>query len=896
MSWLHRVRDTIAAILGRRRADQELAEEIRHHLELESELNRKRGLTESQARQEAARAFGGTSYYADQVRDERGGRTVDILRQDLRFAVRSLTRQASFALLVIGTLAFGIGATTALVAVIRSVLLSPLPYGKPESVAVIWSAWRGFDRTWLSYDEWEAWRANVRSLADVGIYSDGAVNLTEGDRPERIRATAVGANVFAVLGVAPALGRSFTADEDRPGGPAAAILSHELWQRRYGADPAMVGRTVSINGTATPVVGIMPPGFKLPVDFGASGRTELYQPLATDAAAEGALPGPPIQQGSHGFFAVARLKPGATVAGVNAELDQQVRELVRAGIYPAQMQFRAYAVGIADQITGPIRGPLLILLGAVGVVLLIACANAAGLLLVRGERRRRELAVRVALGAETGRVTRLLLTESALLALGGAGLGAALAWGGVAALRHLAPATLPRVAESRVDPLMLVVVLGLASLAALLTGVLPSLQAARVAPSEELKEGSRGSSGGLDRLRWRQALVTTEVALAVVLVVGAGLLIRTVGNLLAIDPGFSTDRVMTMRLSTPSTWYPDSARVAEFWAQLQPKIAAIPGVRSVGAARILPLATEMGDWGVRVEGYTAPGNQSSQADWQIVTPGYFEAMGLRLREGRFLDVRDDLTGPLSLVVNRRFVDLYLEHRAPIGARVQIGGNGNQPQYQIVGVVDDVHHNTLTSEVKAQFYATVAQFARSPGNTVRSLSLVIRTTGEPNAVIEPVRAVIHALDPRLPISEVRSLDEIVAGSIAAPRFAMQLLAVFGVAALLLSAVGLYGVVSHAVALRQQEFGIRAALGAKPGQLLRLSLGAGLRQTALGIGIGVVAAVGMSRLLGSLLQGVTPTDPLTFGSVVGLTALMALGASAVPARRAARAEPGMVLRAD
>ena len=897
MAWYHHLISAVRT-LARRRADRELADEMRHHLDLEAEWNERQGLSPEAARQRAVRSFGSLERYADEVRDERGTRALDTLWQDARFAARSLRRRSGFTALVVLTLAFGIGATTTLFAVVRSVLLTPLPYGRTEGIAVLWSSWTGFPRTWLSYDEYEAWKSDIPALADVGLYTDGSASLTDGDEPERVRAASVGANVFSVLGVAPMLGRGFTAAEDRPNGPRAAILSHEAWQRRYGADPSLVGRTIQVNGEAAPVVGILPPGFRMPADYTASRPTDLYRPLATDAASEGVPPGPAFDQGggSHGFLAVARLAPGASAATANAQLAAYVARLVRENIYPPQMQFRAFAVPIEDEITGSVRGPLLVLLGAVGVVLLIACANVAGLLLVRGERRRRELAIRVALGAEATRLTRLLLAEAAMLAVLGATLGSALGWAGIALVRRAAPVTLPRVAETHVEPALLAFVLLIACLVALLTGVLPVLQAMRVAPADELKEGSKGAGAGATRLRWRQSLVTGEIALAVILVIGAGLMVRSVANLFAIDPGFNPGGVLTMRLTTPGAWYPDSLRVTAFWSDLQARVSRLPDVKANGAMLLTPLATEMGDWGLQVEGYTPPPRQGTPGDWQVVTPGYFEALGLRLREGRFFDRRDDMQGPLAMIVNRRFVELYVRDRAPLGTLVRIGGGGDRPPYSIVGVVDDVRHNALTREVKAQFYVPLAHFARAPGNTMRSMTLAVRTAGDPRALIGPVRAIIREADPRLPVSEVRTLDDIVAASIAAPRFAMQLLAIFGIIALALSAIGVFGVVSQVVAMREQEFGIRSALGARPVELLRLGLASGLRQTLAGLGIGIVGALVATRLLARLLEGVTPTDPLTFAAVVGITATVALLASAVPAGRAARAQPGIVLRAD
>jgi predicted permease len=423
--------------------------------------------------------------------------------------------------------------------------------------------------------------------------------------------------------------------------------------------------------------------------------------------------------------------------------------------------------------------------------------------------------------------------------------------------------------------------------------VLPALQATRVAPAGELREGGRSATAGAARLRWRQSLVVVEVALAVVLVVAAGLMIRSVRNLLAIDAGFRPDGVLTMRLSTPSTIYPDSVRIAGFWDELQRRVASVPGVEHVGAVRLLPLATEMGDWGLTVEGYTPPPNQGTPGDWQIVTPGYFEAMGLTLRDGRTLDARDGFGAPLAMVVNRAFADAYLAGRQAVGARVTIGGSPDSLAYTIVGVVDDVRHNSLTGKVKPEFYATLAQFARAPGRTGRSMSLVIRAAGDPATLVAPVRAVIKRLDARLPISEVRTMREIVDSAIAGPRFAMQLLGLFGLIALALSAIGIYGIVSQVVASRAHEYGIRAALGATPRQLVRMSLRSGLRQAAAGVAIGVVVALALTRAMTSLLQGVTPTDPWTFAAVVLVTGAVAVAASVVPARRAASADPAKVL---
>ena len=893
MAWYHELFSSLAALVGRRRQEREMNEEVRFHIEMETRRNIEAGLSDAEARRRAMRDFGGVERHKDDVRDERGTSWFYDGWSDVRFAGRSLRRRAGFATIATITLALGIGATTTLFGVVKQVLLTRLPYGHPESVVVVWSAWKGFDQTWLGYDEWEGWKARIPAFQDIAIYYDGS-STVDGDNPERIRTANVQMDVFPILGVRPIYGRNFTADEDRPNGPSVVILGNSLWQRRFGGDPSVIGRKMQISGQTYSIVGVMPNGFRLPIDFGASGPSEAWFPLATDAAAQGAVPGPAFPKGgaSHGFYAVARLAPGATAATANGQLRSVVAELEKFG-YMANVGFHAYAVPVEDQITGRVRPVLLVVFGAVGFVLLIACANVAGLLLVRGESRKRELAVRVALGAGSRRLTRLLLAESGVLAAMGATLGIGLAALGVRLIRANAPAGLPRVAETTLDWGVLMFALAVAVLAALLAGLLPALQATHLAPAGELKEGGRGATTSRARLRWRQSLVATEVALAVVLVVAAGLMIRSVRNLLAIDTGFRPDGVLTMRISTPSTFYPDSIRVAAFWDELQRRVAAVPGIKRVGAVRLLPLATEMGDWGLVVEGYTPPPNQGTPGDWQIVTPGYFEAMGLTLREGRFFDARDDMAAPLAMIVNRTFTQQYLAGRNPVGVRVRIGGADTTKKYTIVGVVDDVHHNTLVGRVKPEFYATLAQFAVAPGSTRRSMSLVVRTDGDPTTLIAPVRSIVKQLDPRLPISEVRTMRNIVNAAIGGPRFAMGALGLFGVLALALSAIGIFGIVSQVVASREHEFGIRAALGATPRELIGLSLRTGVRQALAGLAIGIMIALLFTRAMTSMLQGVTATDPWTFAAVVLVTGLVAVAASVGPARRAGKTDPARVL---
>jgi putative ABC transport system permease protein len=896
MAWYHEIASSLAALFHRRHQDSELEEEMRFHLEMETRRRVEAGMTEAEARRQARRDFGGMERHKDDVRDERGASPFFDAMSDLRFALRSLRHRPGLTAAATLTLALGIGATSTVFGVVKRVLLTPLPYDHPDRVVAVWSAWKGFDQTWLSYDEWEGWKARVPAFSDIGLYSDGAATI-DGDSPERVRSAAVQANIFPILGVRLERGRGFSADEDRPGGPMVAVLSYELWERRFGGDPSVVGRKIQVSGKDRLIVGVLPSGFQLPLDYTAGERTDIYFPLATDAKSEGALPGPAFPKGgaSHGFYGVARLARGATAATANAQLRAIVAELEQFG-YMSNVGFHAFAVPIETQITGRVRPVLLVVLGAVVLVLLIACANVAGLLLVRGETRRRELAVRVALGAGANRLARLLITESAVLATLGGAMGVALAWVTVRLLRSNAPAGLPRLTETSIDWVVLAFALAISVLTAVLTGILPLVHATHLAVSGELREGGRGATTGRARLRWRQGLVALEIALAVVLVAGAGLMIRTIRNLLTIDPGFRADGVLTMRISTPAVWYPDSVRVAAFWDDVQRRVASLPGVKRVAAVRLLPLATEMGDWGLVVQGYTPPPNLGTPGDWQIVTPGYFETMGLTLREGRTFTTSDDMRAPLVMIVNRAFEQQYFGGRTALGGRVRIGGSDTTHVYTVVGVVDDVHHNALVGTVKPQFYATLAQFAVAPGSTRRVMSLVVRTDGDPKALVPAVRAVVKAVDPRLPVSEVRTMREIVDAAIGGQRFAMNTLGVFGLVALLLSAIGIFGIVSQVVASRLHEFGIRAALGATPRDLMAIALRSGVRQAATGLIVGVVAALALTRVLRTLLQGVSPTDPLTFGAVVAVTGLVAIVASVAPARRAARIDPNAVLRVE
>ncbi|MGH7571211.1 MAG: ABC transporter permease [Gemmatimonadota bacterium] len=818
---------------------------------------------------------------------------MDALLQDLRYAFRSLRKSPGFTAVAVLTLALGIGATTAIFSVIDGVLLEPLPYAAPERTVMLWSSWKDFPQTWVSYDEFEAYRDEVGAFEEIGLWYGGLSATVEGrGEAERVPAVAVTRNLFRILGVETALGRAFLPEEDVPGNDAAVILGYDLWQRRFGGDPSIVGRPALINGTERLVVGVLPAGFRMPVDYGAGEPTEAWFPLAAQAEDYEAVAGPEIAfgGGAHTFYAVARLAPGATVEQANAELGALTARLAAQGVYPADWGFQATAIPLPEEVTGTIRPVLLVLLGAVALVLLIACANVAGLLLVRGEVRRREIGIRAALGAGRGRLAWQFLTESVLLSLVGGAIGVWLAWLGVQAVRAVAPESLPRIDEIGVDGVVLAFAT-IASLAtAVLTGELPALRAAGMDPSKSLKDGQAATPGS-GRLRTRHALVALQIALAVVLVIGAGLTIRSVRNLLAIDPGFSGEDVLTMQVSLPSARYPDAAEVAAFYAELQPGIAELPGVEAAGAVRVLPLATDIGDMGVHVPGHQHEPGDPTAAEWQVATPGFFEAMGTELLAGRFIDERDHADAPLVLVINRSFADKYFAGRDPLGRPVVIGGG---PAWSVIGVVEDTRHNGLTGPVRPRFYAPHAQLPS--GFEQRTMSLVIKANRDPTSLIQPVRGAIRRMDPRLAISDVRLMEKIVGESVAGPRFAMLLLAAFAGLALVLGAVGIYGVIAYAVSQRTREIGVRIALGAGKGRVLSLIVRQGLAIALVGIVIGLAAAFMATRVLGSVLYGVSATDPITFAGVTLMLALVALLASWIPARRAARVDPMVALRSE
>jgi putative ABC transport system permease protein len=812
----------------------------------------------------------------------------DTAWQDARFGARTLLRNPGFAAIAILTLALGIGANAAIFSVVNAVLLRPLPWREPDKAVMIWSRWTAFDKTWVATGEVVDYRKRSRTLSEIAIWGDGQVNLTGDGEPERVASGAVSANLFSTLGVTPIAGRTFTAEEDLPNGPNLVVLGFALWNRRYNADPAVIGRAIQINGRPYQVLGVMPPDFVLPTDFQNPQPSQLWTALQMDPAS--------TDHGSHGFYAAGRLVPGATVEQAAAEMSGIARAMTNEGLYSPQMQFDTVVLSLTDEVVGSVRRSVWLLFAAVGFLLLIACANVANLLLARAEARQREIAVRSALGAGSWRVLRQMLTESLVLSIVSAIVGLVFAYAGVKFLAWWNPASIPRVAGVSLDGRVLVFTAAMAFLTSLIFSLVPATRTLRKDLTDSLKDGGQNASTGGARQRFRNALVVAEMALAVVLLVGAGLTLRSLWSLQQVPLGFDPSGVLTMRVALPNTSYPEPEQVVQFFARLNDQIRQLPGVRAAGAARSLPLASTIGDFGLRVDGYTPPPGSGAKGDWQVVTEGYLEAMHERVVRGRPITSSDTSDSQLVALVNEEMVRRYWDGRDPIGGRLRIGGGTERPWVTVVGVVADVKHNGITGVVKEKFYVPHTQWHKSIGNPIRGMTLVIRTDLDPGQLTGSVRQTIRAMDPNLPVAEVRTMNDVVGATLSTPRFTGVLLTAFAVLALTLSAIGIYGVLSYLVSRRTREIGIRVAIGARRADVIRLILRNGLLLAVLGVVIGLGLAAWTAQFLRGVLHGVSPLDPATFGAVAVVLTLVAAVASLVPAVRATRVDPVVALKTE
>ncbi|HXG65767.1 MAG TPA: ABC transporter permease [Blastocatellia bacterium] len=810
---------------------------------------------------------------------------METLWQDLRYGIRTLARRPGFTAIAVLTLALGIGANSALFSVVNAVLLRPFPFGDPEHLVIVWETklQRNLPFMFASPPNYADWREQNQVFEEMAAFFPGSFFLTQDGEPAQVPGARVTASLFPLLQVQLLLGRTFSPEEDRPGGPKAVVLSHGLWQRRFGADPNLVGTTILLNDQPHTVAGIMPPDFNFPPPIALEGtapaeRADLWLPFALDMKAG--------QRGAHYMTVIARLKPGVSVEQANAEMNAIADRLEQD--YPdTNAGWDITIVPFAAQVLGKVQPALLVLLGAVGCVLAIACANIANMLLSRAAGRRKEFAIRMALGAGRARLLRQLLTESLALALLGGAAGLLLAYWGMRFLILAAPGNVPRLEESSINLTVAGFTLAIALLTGTLFGLAPALQSFSPDLSRWLKEGGRTSGEGAGT--FRAALVAAEVALALALLAGAGLLLQSFRHLRGVDAGFQAANVTTLRLSLPQARYPQPAHRVAAYMEIERRMNALPEVEAAGFTFDLPLESDWQGTSFTIEGEPPlPPDANRQINFTFVTPGYFRAMGVPLLRGRNFTEQDGPGAPNVILINETLARRFFPTEDPIGKRLFVGFSSNVPR-EVVGIVGDVRHSDFYQPPTAHVYVPCYQAA-----FMNSMSLVARSRAQSSAVIAAAREQIRSFDRALPIYDIKTMEQVVSESLAQPRFSGLLLGLFAVLALALGSVGIYGVISYSVAQRTHEIGVRMALGAQRRDILKMVVGRGMRPVFIGLGIGLAGALWLTRFLSSLLFGVSATDPMIFAGVALLLLLAALLACYVPARRATKVDPMMALR--
>ncbi|MGH9871752.1 MAG: ABC transporter permease [Pyrinomonadaceae bacterium] len=801
---------------------------------------------------------------------------MESLFKDIRYGIRNLLKHPTFAATALITLAIGIGANTTIFSFVNGILLRPLPYPQSERLVMIneTALKQGVSSMSTSFPNFLDWRAQNRVFEDIASFSDGSnFSLTGIGEPERLRGADVSQGTFELLRVAPVLGRTFTAEEDKPKQDAVVILGYALWQRRFGSDSQIIGKPITVNSRQRTVVGVMPPGFKFPE------TAELWVPLGLDTTM--------FTRTDHGLGTIARLKDGVSLAQAQAEMDVIARRIEEQN--PVTNEGLGVSISsLHTVLAGDYSKALLILLGVVGFVLLVACANVANLMLARTSARQKEFAVRAALGASRWRIVRQILTESLLLSLLGSGLGLLLAMWGVKLMLALIPVKLPFWMNFNLDPRVLAFTTGVSLLTALIFGTMPAVLGTRIDLNNTLKEGGR-SGGASARHRTRGLLVITEVALALMVLVGAGLMIQSFLNLRHFGPGFSEKNVLTFSVSLPRAKYKEEPQRGEFFRQLLERVRALPGVDSAAATTTLPL--KGGNWGrsLTVEGYPVLSvGQAPMIQHTVVTPGYFHTMGIPILKGRDFTDRDSKDAEKVTIVDERLAHDYWPTESPIGKRVRFGPpEDNEPWHTVVGVVGAVRHQQLDTDTRKSVYLPHLQIP------VNGLALVVQSKN-PFSLVGALRGQIREMDPDLPVVELMMMEEVVSQSVWQNRLYAILFSVFAAIAMLLAAVGIYGVMSYSVTQRTQEIGIRMALGAQLKDVLQLVVKGGLALSLIGVAIGIAGALALTRLLRTLLFGITPTDAVTLIAVSLMLLFVALLACYIPARRATKVDPLVALR--
>ena len=802
------------------------------------------------------------------------------LVQDLRYGVRMLLQKPAFTFVVVLALAVGIGANSAIFSVVNAVLLRPLPYADPERLVMIWmdNSRINIAEDWHSFPNYTDYRDHNEVLELIAAFNNRSFNITGSGEPERVQGAWMTTSLLPLLGVAPALGRNFSSEEEQPGKDQVVIIGHGLWQRRFGGDPNILEQTIMLNGNPRTVIGVMPEGFAFPAK-----DSEMWVPIALTQQQMAA-------RNSIAYQVIGRIKPGVTFGQAKANLETVNRWILNQN--PGQEGYGVNPVPYHDQVVGSVRPALLALLGAVAFVLLIACANVANLLLSRAAARSREIAIRTALGAGRGRIIRQLLTESLLLALIGGALGLLIAFWGLNLLLAISPSDLPRLDQITIDRRVLAFTLGVSLLTGLIFGLVPALQASRPDLAESLKEGGRGSSGGLQGKRIRSGLVVFEVATALVLLICAGLMIKSFLNLQDVKMGFNPDRLLTVRLQLSGTKYREDASATNFYKQLLERVEAMPGVESASAILTLFLSKTPNSTSFTIEGRApfAP-NEAVEVPVDIVTPGFFKSAGIPLVGGREFTSQDGSDTPNVVIINETMAKRFWQGEDPIGRRFMYGtpgGDGEPPWMTIVGVVGDVRRTGFDAEVRPE---TFLPHGQAPA---RGMMLMVRSTSDPESLTGAVREAVRSIDSDLPVFSVKPMDALLGDMMAQRRLNMLLFAILAGVALVLAGVGIYGVIAYSVTQRTHEIGIRMALGARRSDIVKMVVKQGVALAAGGVGMGILASVLLTRLMAALLYGVSATDLVTFVAISVLLTLVAVVASFIPARRATRVDPMIALR--